>query len=56
MDSRRAESFSDGVFAVLFSSVLALVIFGLLAVYYMFEHLPDPADGPDDATSAPPAP
>lgn len=31
-----------------FSAVAALIIFGLLAVYYLFDHLPSPAeDGPD---------
>ncbi len=37
--------------AAFVSSVLALALFGLLAVYYMFEHLPDPAE----ADSEPPA-
>jgi TMEM175 potassium channel family protein len=32
----------------LYSAVAALIIFGLLAVYYLFDHLPSPAeDGPD---------
>jgi len=30
----------------LFSPLAALIIFGLLAVYYLFEHLPSPADEP----------
>jgi len=30
-----------------------LIIFGLLAVYYLFEHLPSPAEaGPGDSGSA----
>ncbi len=37
------------------SPVAALIIFGLLAIYYMFEHLPQPADTvggvSDDAAS-----
>jgi uncharacterized membrane protein len=28
------------------SPVIALIIFGLLAVYYLFEHLPSPAEEP----------
>jgi uncharacterized membrane protein len=28
-----------------FSPLAALIIFGLLAVYYLFDHLPSPADG-----------
>jgi uncharacterized membrane protein len=33
-----------------FSPLAALIIFGLLAVYYLFEHLPSPADeGPSPA-------
>ena len=39
--------------AVFFSAVAALIIFGLLAVYYLFEHLPSPAEaGPGDSGSA----
>ena len=30
----------------LWSPVAALIIFGLLGVYYMFEHLPSPAEEP----------
>jgi uncharacterized membrane protein len=30
----------------LWSPVVALIIFGLLGVYYLFEHLPSPAEGP----------
>jgi TMEM175 potassium channel family protein len=37
----------------LWSPVAALVIFGLLAVYYLFEHLPSPAEEP--AAGKPPA-
>jgi uncharacterized membrane protein len=36
-----------GTIVAAFSPVAALVIFGVLAVYYLFEHLPDPAA--DDA-------
>jgi uncharacterized membrane protein len=32
--------------------VAALIIFGLLAVYYMFEHLPEPAAGDDEREQA----
>jgi len=36
----------------LFSPVAALIIFGLLAVYYLFEHLPSPAeDAPGSSAS-----
>ena len=35
----------------LFSPLAALIIFGLLAVYYLFEHLPSPAEeGPGPVT------
>ena len=34
-----------GTLIALISPVAALIIFGLLAVYYLFEHLPDPSDG-----------
>jgi uncharacterized membrane protein len=33
-----------GTIIALFAPVAALIIFGLLAVYYLFSHLPDPAD------------
>jgi uncharacterized membrane protein len=34
-----------------YSALAALIIFGLLAVYYLFEHLPSPTDdGPSPAT------
>ncbi len=33
-----------GTLIALISPVAALIIFGLLAVYYLFEHLPDPSD------------
>jgi uncharacterized membrane protein len=43
-----------GTLIAAFSSpVAALIIFGLLAVYYMFEHLPDPT-GDDDEPAARP--
>ena len=41
-----------GTLVALFSPVAALIIFGLLAVYYLFEHLPSPA-GEDSASPAP---
>ena len=31
------------------SAVAGMVIFGALAVYYLFEHLPSPAEGPPDS-------
>jgi uncharacterized membrane protein len=37
-----------GTLIALVSPVAALIIFGLLAVYYMFEHLPEPAADGDD--------
>jgi fatty acid desaturase len=41
-----------GTVIAFFAPVAALVIFGLLAVYYLFEHLPDQTDDgegtPDD--------
>jgi uncharacterized membrane protein len=42
-----------GTIIALFAPVAALIIFGLLAVYYLFSHLPDPAtdevaDGGED--------
>jgi len=39
--------------AAFWSPVIALIIFGLLAVYYLFEHLPSPAE--ESATGKPPA-
>jgi uncharacterized membrane protein len=41
-----------GTLIALVAPVVALIIFGLLAVYYLFDHLPGPseADAPDDAT------
>lgn len=44
-----------GTVIALFSAVAALIIFGLLAVYYMFEHLPSPTGDGDvsDPTSDP---
>jgi uncharacterized membrane protein len=38
--------------AALWSPVAALIIFGLLAVYYLFEHLPGPAGDIDDGEPA----
>jgi hypothetical protein len=38
-----------GTLIALISPVAALIIFGLLAVYYLFEHLPDPSDEVDDS-------
>jgi hypothetical protein len=34
--------------AAFLSPGAALIIFGLLAIYYMFEHLPQPTDEADD--------
>jgi uncharacterized membrane protein len=36
---------AGAVVAAFFSPGLALAIYGLIAVYYLFEHLPTPADG-----------
>jgi uncharacterized membrane protein len=33
--------------AAFWSPIAGLIIFGLVAVYYLFEHLPAPAGGPD---------
>jgi uncharacterized membrane protein len=38
-----------GTVIALVSPVTALIIFGLLAVYYLFEHLPDPSAADSDA-------
>ena len=41
---------------LLFSPLAALIIFGLLAVYYLFDHLPSPAEegpGPADGVTGP---
>jgi TMEM175 potassium channel family protein len=35
-----------GTLMAFWSPVAALIIFGLLAIYYLFEHLPDPAGEP----------
>ena len=35
------------------SALAALVIFGLLAVYYLFDHLPSPAGAVPDPAGAP---
>jgi uncharacterized membrane protein len=40
-----------GTLIALISPVAALIVFGLLAVYYMFEHLPDPSDEADSVTA-----
>ena len=37
----------------LFSPLAALIIFGLLAVYYLFEHLPSPAEEDPAVTTLP---
>jgi uncharacterized membrane protein len=45
--------YAVGTLIALVAPVAALIIFGLLAVYYLFEHLPGPsgeADAHDDAT------
>jgi uncharacterized membrane protein len=36
-----------GTLVALFSPAFAMIIFGLLAVYYLFEHLPSPTGGAD---------
>ncbi len=41
-----------GTLIALASPITALIIFGLLAVYYLFEHLPDPSEA-DDAEAPP---
>ena len=41
-----------GTLIALVSPVAALIIFGLLAVYYLFEHLPDPSDETDEQATA----
>jgi uncharacterized membrane protein len=44
--------------AAIWSPVAGLIIFGLLAVYYLFEHLPSPAEEPaagEPAAGEPPA-
>jgi len=41
-----------GTLIALVAPVAALIIFGLLAIYYLFEHLPDPS-GDGDAEAAP---
>jgi len=38
-----------GTIIAVFAPVAALIIFGLLAVYYLFQHLPDPSAGDDSA-------
>jgi uncharacterized membrane protein len=39
-----------GTLIALFSPVGGLIIFGLLAIYYMFEHLPEPSSDADTAS------
>jgi uncharacterized membrane protein len=41
-----------GTLVAFASPVAALIIFGLLAVYYLFDHLPSEETGDDDAESA----
>ncbi|HXP19014.1 MAG TPA: TMEM175 family protein [Streptosporangiaceae bacterium] len=47
--------YAAGTVVAIFSPGAALAIYGLVAVYYLFEHLPDPSDehppGPDLADS-----
>jgi uncharacterized membrane protein len=38
------------------SAVAGMVIFGALAVYYLFEHLPSPAEGAPSSSSSEPGP
>jgi uncharacterized membrane protein len=42
-----------GTLVALVSPVAALIIFGLLAVYYLFQHLPDPTDEPEPESKPP---
>jgi hypothetical protein len=42
--------------AGLVSAVAGMVIFGALGVYYLFEHLPSPADGAPSSSSREPGP
>jgi uncharacterized membrane protein len=37
-----------GTIVAVFAPVAALIIFGLLAAYYLFQHLPDPTGGESD--------
>ena len=39
-------AYAAATLIALWSPVAALIIFGLLGVYYLFEHLPSPADEP----------
>jgi uncharacterized protein (DUF486 family) len=39
-------AYAAATLIALWSPVAALIIFGLLGVYYMFEHLPSPAEEP----------
>jgi len=41
--------YTAGTIVAVFFPVAALVIFGFLAVYYLFQHLPDPAAEVDDS-------
>ena len=40
----------------LWSALAAVIIYGVLAVYYLFEHLPSPAEGPPSPSSPEPGP
>ena len=42
--------YAAGTLIAFVSPVAVLIIFGLLAVYYLFEHLPEPGDNAGDAT------
>jgi uncharacterized membrane protein len=42
-----------GTLIAIVSPLAALIIFGLLAIYYMFEHLPDPSGDDGDDTPQP---
>jgi uncharacterized membrane protein len=47
-------AYAAATLIAVFSPLAALIIFGLLAVYYLFDHLPSPADaGPEAAPAAP---
>jgi hypothetical protein len=41
-----------GTLIALVAPLVALIIFGLLAVYYIFEHLPEPANDDKGASGA----
>ncbi|HEY7431849.1 MAG TPA: TMEM175 family protein [Streptosporangiaceae bacterium] len=44
-------AYAAGTAVALWSATAALVIFGLLAIYYLFEHLPSPGGDPGDAAA-----